>query len=341
MQDYRCGIMSYGIYLPSQKISSYELAQIWDIPEDVIVNKIGLKEKVIGQKEDHAIQMTLKAAKNCLDNADISPEDIDVVIYNGEEYKEYICYTVAIKIIKELKLVNAWGFDVGQRCSATIIGMKLAQDIINSDENVNTILICGGSTASYLVNEKDKNSSFMLPGAPGACSIVLRRGCNKNRVLGSCVTNNSKFIDDIICKCNGTEDPSVLDTETGMWKFALPNFDTMKNNLRLEATDYIIEVARGAVKKSGLSLSEISYVAISHINRKAHKYILNELGFDEEQSIYLDNYGHVGHVDNILSIDLGIKANKIKKGDRILMIGLGIGFSYGALVIEWGENNLF
>lgn len=338
MNNGNCGIVGYNIYLPPEKISAHELSEIWDIPESVIRDKIGIHEKVVGQKEDHTIQMTLKTAQKCLEDLHICTEDVDLVIFNGEDYKEYLCYTVALKIIKELNLVNAWGFDIGYRCTATVLAIKLAKDIINSDENVNTVLICGGNTTAYLVDEQDKRASFMLPLAAGACSLIIKRNYQNNKILGSSILNNSKFIDDILCNHDGTEDPRFPQSKKNLWKFTFPNYEGMKRNLRLEATNYIIDVAKKAVRKSNLLMSEIDYVAITHINRKAHQFILNELGIDLEKSVYLEDYGHVGHVDNVLSIDLALQSNKIKIGDRILMIALGIGYSYGAVVIEWGEK---
>lgn len=339
MNNSNCGIVGYNIYLPSKKISAHELSEMWDIPENIIKDKIGIQEKVVGQKEDHTIQMTLKTAKKCLEDLYICPEDVDLVIFNGEDYKEYLCYTVAIKIIKELKLVNAWGFDIGYRCTSTVLAIKLAKDIINSDESVNTVLICGGNSTAYLVNEKDKKASFMLPLGVGACSLIIKRDYRNNKILGSSFMNNSKFADDILCEHNGTEDPRFPQSAKNLWKFTFPNYESMKKNLRLEATNYIIDVAKKAVRKSNLLMSEIDYVAITHINRKAHQFILNELGIGLEKSVYLEDYGHVGHVDNVLSIDLALQSNKIKTGDRILMIALGIGYSYGAVVIEWGAKD--
>jgi len=330
------GIEGYSIYLPEKKISAFELSEIWNIPEDVIREKIGICEKGVGQKQDHAIQMTLTSAKKCLEVTNTQPQDIDLVIYNGEDYKEYFCYTVAIKVIKELNLNNAWGFDIGYRCTATVLGIKLATDIMNNDSSINTVLICGGNTSAYLVDENDKSAAFMLPLSVGACSLLIKRNIDYRKILGSCFDNNSKFADYATCRHAATEDPRRPGlSNNSLWRFTYPDNENMKKLLRQEAVDYIVNVAKKAVKLSNLQMNEIDYVALTHINRKAHEQIMHRLGIEKNKTVYLDHYGHIGHVDNIVSIEEGLKNNIIKKGSYVLMIAIGIGYSYGAMVIAW------
>ncbi len=117
----------------------------------------------------------------------------------------------------------------------------------------------------------------------------------------------------------------------------MPDYETFKRNLKLKTVPGFLEVANNAMQSSGVRSKEIDYIAMVHIKRSAHNYILNELGgFSEDQSIYLDEYGHVGHVDSILSLDLGLKAGKIKDGSNVLMLTGGLGYSFASLVIKWG-----
>ena len=64
--------------------------------------------------------------------------------------------------------------------------------------------------------------------------------------------------------------------------------------------------------------------------------MLRDLGLTEDQTIYLENYGHVGQVDQILSLKLGLEAGKVKPGTVVCMIAAGIGYTWVANVIQWG-----
>jgi 3-oxoacyl-[acyl-carrier-protein] synthase-3 len=79
-------------------------------------------------------------------------------------------------------------------------------------------------------------------------------------------------------------------------------------------------VIRESLRKSGYSESDIDYLAILHFKRSAHFAVLEELGLKENQSTYLDYYGHLGQNDQILSIELGLREGKIKDGDVIVMV---------------------
>ena len=67
-------------------------------------------------------------------------------------------------------------------------------------------------------------------------------------------------------------------------------------------------------------------------------FIQSEIGLREDQSIYLEDYGHIGQIDQILSLELALKEGKVKDGDTVCMIAAGIGYTWAANIIQWGEN---
>jgi 3-oxoacyl-[acyl-carrier-protein] synthase-3 len=92
-----------------------------------------------------------------------------------------------------------------------------------------------------------------------------------------------------------------------------------------------------ALEKSSLERADIDYVAILHFKRSMHHFILNELNLESDQTIYLEEYGHMGQVDQILSLKLGLEQNKIKEGSNVLLIAAGIGYVWAASIVKWGE----
>mgnify|MGYP001764545252 CR=1 FL=1 len=65
--------------------------------------------------------------------------------------------------------------------------------------------------------------------------------------------------------------------------------------------------------------------------------VLAELGLNPDQTTYLDDFGHMGQNDQLLSLDLGIKAGKVKEGDIVSMVGAGLGFVWASAVMRWGK----
>ena len=91
-----------------------------------------------------------------------------------------------------------------------------------------------------------------------------------------------------------------------------------------------------ACRKAGLTRADIDYLDVLHMKRSGHYAMLKELGLREDQSIYLEDYGHVGQIDQILSLELALKQGKVKDGDVVCMIAAGIGYAWAANIIRWG-----
>lgn len=91
-----------------------------------------------------------------------------------------------------------------------------------------------------------------------------------------------------------------------------------------------------ALRKSGMTRSDIGFLDVLHMKRSGHKGLLTELGLSEEQSIYLENYGHVGQIDQILELKLALDEGRVEDGTVVAMIAAGIGYTWAANVIKWG-----
>ena len=92
-----------------------------------------------------------------------------------------------------------------------------------------------------------------------------------------------------------------------------------------------------AFEKSKIPKEDLGYLAVLHFKHSMHKYMLELLNLTEEESIYLSNYGHMGQIDQILSLHLALEQGKVKDGTVISMIAAGIGYAWAANVIRWGE----
>jgi 3-oxoacyl-[acyl-carrier-protein] synthase-3 len=86
-----------------------------------------------------------------------------------------------------------------------------------------------------------------------------------------------------------------------------------------------------------MTREDIDYLDILHIKRSGHLGMLQDLGLTEDQTIYLENYGHIGQIDQILSLELALKEGKVKDGDVVCMIAAGIGYVWSANIIKWGK----
>ncbi|MBO8157326.1 MAG: 3-oxoacyl-ACP synthase [Bacillaceae bacterium] len=334
------GIVSIGTYIPEHYLSSQELADKTGIPAEIVETKLGIKKKPIPGPDDHTAEMGIRAARSAFSTCDVRPEDIDLVIYIGEEYKEYPLWTAAIKTQQALGCENAWAFDVALRCGTTIMAMKLAKDLMTADPRIQTVLLAGGYRNVDFIHYDNPRTRFMYNLAAGGGAMILQKGYGKNRVLESTLITDGSFSEDVVVPGGGTKKPmskKILDQ--GLYQLDVLDPAGMKKRLEEKSMQNFLTCIRDAVSRSGYTEQDIDYVAMLHMKRSAHAYVLKELGLTEDHSIYLENYGHIGQIDQILSLELALKEGKLNDGDLAVLVSAGIGYAWGATVVKWGEQN--
>ena len=128
------------------------------------------------------------------------------------------------------------------------------------------------------------------------------------------------------------------DLQNGLYRLDVLDPVGMKARLEQKSMQNFLKVIRTSLEKSGYSEDQIDYLAILHMKKSAHDFVLNELGLHEEKSIYLHEYGHIGQIDQILSLELAEKAGKLKDGDIAVLVSAGIGYAWGAITVKWGKH---
>ena len=334
------GIVGTGIYLPNTKVTAKEIADqtngVWEA--EAIKSKLGIIEKTIPGLNDGTQEMGVIAAKEALTKSNIDALEIDLILNIGEEWKEYPLTTSGIYLQEKIGAANAWAIDIQQRCCTTISAMKIAKDMMIADEDINTVLIAGGYRNGDFVDYTDKNMSMMFNLGAGGGAIILKKNHHENLLLGSHIITDGSLARDVGVKYGGTEHPITCENADQAYK-SLTMFDPahMKNRLNEVSMDNWMQCIDKAFEKSKIDKSQLGYLAVLHFKKSMYNIMLEQLGLTEEQSIYLSSIGHIGQIDQIISLQLALEQNKIKNGTVIAMVAAGIGYAWAANVIKWGN----
>ncbi|MFH1245871.1 MAG: 3-oxoacyl-ACP synthase [Candidatus Omnitrophota bacterium] len=340
MNDTTVGIAGLGVYIPDKWMTAGEVSRAtggyWT--EEAIKEKLGFDKKPVPGDDDGTCKMGARAALASIENSGIKAEEIDLIISIGEEWKEYPLTTSGIYIQKEIGADNAWAFDMAQRCCSCVSAMKIAKDMMIADDSLNTVLIAGGYRNGDFVDyaEKDMSMMFNLGAAGGA--LILKKGMKENLLLGTHLITDGSMAWDAGVKYGGCAEPITKDNFDKAYK-SLMIFDSehMKNRLNEISMPNWIKCMDEAFRKSRLKREDMGYLAVLHFKYSMHKYLIELLGLKEDQTTYLRDYGHLGQIDQILSLKLGLERGKIKDGTVISMIAAGIGYAWAANVIKWGK----
>lgn len=335
------GIVGTGIYIPETHMTGEEIAMktggIWS--KEAVIEKLGIRKKPIPGENDGTQEMGALAALDALKNTGTDPLDIDVILCVGEEWKEYPLTTSALYIQDRIGAVNAWGIDLANRCCTTVTTMKIAKDMLMSDDSINTILIAGGYRNGDFVDYSDKNMSMMYNLGAGGGAIILKRNHNRNLLLGSHIIADGSLSRTAGVEIGGTCNLITAENSDEAYKsLRLMDPRKMKDRLNEVSMPNWYKCIDESLRKSELERKDIDYLAILHMKRSGHVAMLSELGMTKDQSIYLEDYGHIGQVDQILSLHLALKEGKVKDGSVVAMVAAGIGYVWAANVIKWGES---
>jgi 3-oxoacyl-[acyl-carrier-protein] synthase-3 len=340
------GIAGVGVYLPEPRMTAAEVSAKtggrW-APE-AVEEKLGFSEKPVPGPDDGTQEMAVRASLDALSRSGVAAEEIDLILCVGEEYKEFPLTTSGIYVQERIGAHRAWSIDVQQRCNSTVAALKMAKDMLRADDELNTVLICGGYRNGDLVDYGDPGASFMYNLGAGAGALIVRQGHARNLVLGTHIVTDGSMSRDVGVRLLGTAHPieSLDDAQVAALRAegnaTLSVFDAAHMKERLNAVSMAnwMTCLDRALEKSGYGREDIDFLNVIHFKPSMHAYLLEHLGLREEQSIYLDRTGHVGQIDPMIVMQQAVASRQLKDGDLMVILSAGIGYVWGATVVRWG-----
>ncbi len=337
MTDVGVGIIGIGTYFPATIETAADLVEVTGIPEAVLREKMGIRQRHIAGDADSVTVMASHAARHAIEAAGVSPEQINLVISHGSEFKDHVVWNAAAKIQHNVGAVNGYAFEMYALCAGAPIAMNMAKSMMLADPSLNTVLLAAGSRENDLINLKNERSRFMFNFGAGGGAMLLQRGATQNLVLGASAITDGSLSETVII----TREPEAIEgVPEGLGdlrgRLDVTNTQYMADRLGATSLTNFKRVITEAVEKSGANLSDVRFLGITHMKRSFYLEILEVVGLSADQSVYLEDYGHVQSVDQVLAIQLGLAQGKIKPGDLIVLAGAGTGYTWSAVAVRWG-----
>lgn len=334
----RLGLMSYGIYLPPDFETAERISARSGLDPQQLLAEWGIEKKIIPGPQDQPVSMAVKAAREALRRAEnLRPEEIDVVIWTGEEYKDYIAQTASIRIQEEVGAYQAWAFDLIGQGVTSLVGLRIAQDLMFGDPSVRTVLLAGGTRNLDLVDYANPDTRWMLAASASGTAMVLRRGHPRNRLLGTAFSVDPEMADEVFVPGGGTVRPfslEILNTAAMSFQIARPH--EVEVYLAERLAPQLVGLIKRTMAQAGFSGQDPDYLALRHLRPHERARVLEGLRLRGETTDALADMGHHGPNDVIISLDRGLKREVVKDGSRVVMAAAGIGFTYAAALIQWG-----
>ncbi len=319
-------IIGLGHYVPEKIYDNAYMESIVDTTDEWILRRTGIKERHISADDEYTTDMATQAAKMAIEKANISAEDIDLIIL-GTVTPDYFTPAGACVIQKNLGAINAAAYDYNAACTGFITGVAMAKSFIESGM-FKTILVTCADVLSKVTDYKDRGTCVLFGDAAGAAiisasdetgviDVVLGAdGTGCDAITSLAVRNDEEELEKRISKRKET----VYMAGQAVMKFAV--------KAMADASNLVLE-------KAGLSYDDITLVVPHQANYRIVDSAIKRMGVDESK-IYLtlEHYGNTSASCIPVALSKATQEGKIKKGDKVLIVGFGGGLTWGAAIFE-------
>jgi len=322
------GIVGIGAYVPPKIMTNEDWAKVVDTSDEWITQKTGIKERRISEKDVCTSDLAVFACKKAMDDAQIRPEDVDMIILATSSPDVPLSSTAGI-IQHNLGCINASAFDINAVCSGWIHALEIGSKFA-ADDNYENILVVGAETYSRIVNWSDRSTCVLF--GDGAGAAVLQKVEEGRGILGTWLHSDGKGSDVIEIPAGGIRKPISSD-----------NFNEGEQYFHMDGRavwDFAIEAmpqaVRNVLKRVHRDLKDVDMIIPHQANLNIIKAGMNALNLPIEKTfINLQKYGNTAAASVPIALYEAVEEGKIKSGDLIITVAFGGGLSWGANAIVW------
>ena len=331
------GIAGLAHFLPERRMSAAELAAASGIPEQVVLDRFGLRSKRIAAADEHVSDLAVRAAERLLEEQRVDPASIGVVMYYGSTWKDFPVWQAAPWIAHRLGCSAAYAFEYDNVSMGTPMALRAARSLLVAEPELRSALLVAACRESYLLDYGNDRSRFMFNFGDGAVAGLLVAGADRNLVLGSHAITDGSFALQVKVPAGGSAEPASCETVQAHRHYLdVEDPHEMKRGLDAVSLPNFVDAARGALARSGATLDDVSYLCGIHMKRSMHHAIVRAIGLDPERAAYLDDTGHMSGVDPLLALDRAVRDGSVADGDLVLLLAAGTGYTWAASVVRWG-----
>ncbi|SDE76729.1 beta-ketoacyl-ACP synthase III [Sporomusa acidovorans] len=330
MKHKSVGILGIGSYVPEQVVTNFDLEQRLDTSDKWIVERTGIRERRVVKKGEATSVLATKAAEKALQDANVSPEDIDLIIV-GTVTPDMQFPSVACLVQENIKAVRAAAFDLTAVCSGFIYGLVTGSSFIKAG-TYKKVLVIGAETLSTITDWKDRNTAILF--GDGAGAVVLGEVAPGYGILGVDLGAEGTGGHLLKVPAGGSRMPTTMETiSQGLHFTHMDGNEVFKFAVRTMG-----ETINKALENAQLSAGDVKYLIPHQANFRIIQSAAKRLGLPMEQVVVnVDKYGNTSAASIPIALDEGVKSGRVKAGDIIAIAGFGGGLTWGAGIIRWGK----
>ncbi|ANI98975.1 3-oxoacyl-ACP synthase [Polynucleobacter wuianus] len=318
-----------GSYLPAQRLTNQDLVELLaksglETSDEWITTRSGISARHFAAENELTSDLAVKAAQAALASAGITSEDLDLIIL-ATSTPDHLGGFPSTACVVQDKLVahtDCAAFDVQAVCAGFMYAMATADAFIRSG-SYKKVLVIGAETFSRILDFQDRGTCVLF--GDGAGAVVLEASSEPGILSTALHADGSQR--DILCvpgrAGNGSVHGSPFMTMDGQAVFKL-------------AVKVLEQVAHEVLEKGNLKPEQIDWLVPHQANIRIMEGTAKKMGMSMDKVIVtVHEHGNTSAASIPLALDAGVRSGQIKRGQHLLLEGVGGGFAWGAVALKY------
>jgi 3-oxoacyl-[acyl-carrier-protein] synthase-3 len=313
-------IIGTGSYLPRKVVTNADLARRMDTSDEWIRTRTGIRQRHIAEEGETSSSLAVAASKAAIASAGIAAKDIDLIIL-ATSTPDYIFPSTACLLQAKLGIKGCPAFDLQAVCSGFVYALATADLFIRSGAH-RCALVVGAEVFSRILDWNDRGTCVLFGDGAGA---VILKADDKPGIMASALHADGSHagilsVPGNVCGGNVTGDPFLRMDGPAVFKFAVRVLD---------------EVARETLAKCDQRVEDIDWLIPHQANLRILESTAKRLDLPPEKLIVtVDTHGNTSAASVPLALDVAARDGRIKPGHKVMVQGVGGGFTWGAALVQ-------
>ena len=330
-------IKGIGYYVPDNIVKNKDLEKIMDTSDEWIQERTGIRERrwVLENSDESTSSMGTEAAKKAIDNAGISPDQIDFIIF-ATLSPDYFFPGSGVLIQRNLGLKEVGALDIRNQCSGFIYALSIADQYIKSGMYKN-ILIVGSELHSGGLEKSTRGRNVSVIFGDGAGAVILQASDDLEKgIMSTHLHSEGKYAEELAVISPATKkwiDKLVEDPDEDGSSYA----PYMNGNFVFKnAVVRFMEVINEALVKNNLTKEDIDLLIPHQANLRISQFVQKQLALPNEK-VYnnIMKYGNTTAASIPIALAEAIEKGMLNDGDILCLAAFGSGFTWGSALIRW------
>ena len=304
----RAAIIGTGAFLPEKVLTNADLEALVDTNNEWIVERTGICERRVVADEDSTSDLAVRAGRTALEDAGLTPNDIDLVIVCTATPDRLIPPT-AMTVQSQLGAERAGSFDLQSACAGFIYGLSAAGGMIASGMH-RRVLLVGAETLTRFVDYTDRRTCILFGDA--AAAVVLEGRDDGSGLLYSRLYSDGRMADMICIPAGGSSRPPTVETLAGREHY----IQVEGRKVFRFATGAFVELVREALEKCQMTPDDLALVIPHQMNARIIEAAMKRVDVPREKCyMNIDRYGNTSSASIPLALDEERREGRVGPGD--------------------------